>query len=105
MSRSSQSAGPSNRFPSTLPRRPSLVSSVTLDNDENSGDNGSITSAVSAGKRISGSLVDALRRSTLVDNEESNLNQVLALAEELRDYQSPVEFTIGLVGDSGVGMW
>lgn len=57
------------------------------------------------GKNISGLLADILRQSSLADNEESNLHQVLSFAEELRNYQSPVEFTIGLVGDSGVGTY
>jgi hypothetical protein len=55
------------------------------------------------GKDISESLADILRQSSLADNEESKLHEVLSLAEELRNYQSPAEFTIGFVGDTGVG--
>ena len=55
------------------------------------------------GRNISETLADQLGQSSLASDEESNLNQILSLAEELRHYQSPVEFTIGLVGDSGVG--
>ncbi|RFU26950.1 hypothetical protein B7463_g9389, partial [Scytalidium lignicola] len=62
-----------------------------------------IQKAVSVGKEISGSLGDVLRQSILANNEESHLHQILALADELRSYQSPVEFTIGIIGDSGVG--
>jgi len=63
-----------------------------------------IQDAINTGKKISGGLAEILRQSSLAENEESNLHQILSLADELRNYQSPVEFTIGLVGDSGVGM-
>jgi hypothetical protein len=62
-----------------------------------------VRNATNEGKNISGLLADILQQSSLADNEESNLHQVLSLAVQLRNYQSPVEFTIGLVGDSGVG--
>ncbi|KAG9235237.1 hypothetical protein BJ875DRAFT_459547 [Amylocarpus encephaloides] len=62
-----------------------------------------IQNAVKKGKALCISLVDSLKQSSLADNEESNLHAVISLAEELRDFQSPTEFAIGLVGDSGVG--
>lgn len=58
---------------------------------------------VNEGKKISALLADVLKTSSVAGNAESNLQLVLSLAEELRNYQSPVEFSIGLVGDSGVG--
>ncbi|CAG8972215.1 hypothetical protein HYALB_00010994 [Hymenoscyphus albidus] len=61
-----------------------------------------IKDAIEQGKEISGVLADALQR-TLADHDRPNLQRILKLAEELRHYQSPVEFTIGLIGDSGVG--
>ena len=64
-----------------------------------------IRNAVNEGKNISTFLADILKQSSLADNEESNLRQIISLAEQLRNYQSPVEFTIGLIGDSGVGMY
>lgn len=69
----------------------------------NENDNRHIRNAVNSGKDISGLLADTLKQSSLADNEESNLHLILSLAEELHHYESPVEFTIGLVGDSGVG--
>ncbi|PGH26649.1 hypothetical protein AJ80_01594 [Polytolypa hystricis UAMH7299] len=59
--------------------------------------------AISAGKDICELLADILRQSPLANNGESNLSHILTLADELLNYQSPVEFKIGLVGDSGVG--
>lgn len=62
-----------------------------------------IENAVSTGRTISETLADKLRHGDFANNEENNLRPILTLAEELRNYQSPVEFTIGVVGDSGVG--
>ncbi|CAG8958124.1 hypothetical protein HYFRA_00000470 [Hymenoscyphus fraxineus] len=62
-----------------------------------------IKDAIDQGKDISGVLADALQRTSLADHDRPNLQRILKLAEELRHYQSPVEFTIGLIGDSGVG--
>ncbi|OBT77048.1 hypothetical protein VF21_02905 [Pseudogymnoascus sp. 05NY08] len=62
-----------------------------------------IENAVSTGKAISETLADELRHGDFANDEENNLRPILTLAEELRNYQSPVEFTIGVVGDSGVG--
>lgn len=62
-----------------------------------------IENAVSTGRAISESLADELRRGDFANNDENNLSPILTLADELRNYQSPVEFTIGLVGDSGAG--
>lgn len=91
---------PSNSLHGPLAIRSTDVASSSTANGNN---NDCIRNAVSAGKDISGLLADALMQSTLANNEESNLHLILTLAEELRNYQSPVEFTIGLVGDSGVG--
>ncbi|KFX86752.1 hypothetical protein V490_08886 [Pseudogymnoascus sp. VKM F-3557] len=63
----------------------------------------SIENAVSTGRTISAKITDALRDGDFANDEENNLRPILKLAEELYNYQSPVEFTIGLVGDSGVG--
>ncbi|OBT66790.1 hypothetical protein VE03_03995 [Pseudogymnoascus sp. 23342-1-I1] len=62
-----------------------------------------IANAVSTGRTISETLADELRHGDFGNDEENNLRPILTLAEELRNYQSPVEFTIGVVGDSGVG--
>lgn len=62
-----------------------------------------IEQAVSTGRTISETLANELRHGDFANDEESNLRNILTLADELRNYQSPVEFTIGLVGDSGVG--
>ncbi|OBT58322.1 hypothetical protein VE04_00743 [Pseudogymnoascus sp. 24MN13] len=62
-----------------------------------------IENAVSTGRTISETLADELRHGDFANNEENNLRPILTLAEELRNYQSPVEFSIGVVGDSGVG--
>lgn len=62
-----------------------------------------IQDAIEEGKYISGVLADALKRTSLADQDRPQLQRILELAEELRRYQSPVEFTIGLIGDSGVG--
>ncbi|KFY43837.1 hypothetical protein V494_01801 [Pseudogymnoascus sp. VKM F-4513 (FW-928)] len=61
-----------------------------------------IDNAISTGRTISETLAGELRHGDFA-NEENNLRPILTLAEELRSYQSPVEFTIGLVGDSGAG--
>jgi len=98
MTRLSRPGGLSNPLHDSLPVR-STVSSSTANGEYND----RIQNAVSTGKHISGFLADALKQSTLANNEESNLHLVVTLAEELRNYQSPVEFTIGLIGDSGVG--
>ncbi|KFY22450.1 hypothetical protein V493_06579 [Pseudogymnoascus sp. VKM F-4281 (FW-2241)] len=63
----------------------------------------SIENAVSTGRTISETLADELRNGDFANDEENNLRPILTLAEELRHYQSPVEFSIGVVGDSGVG--
>jgi len=64
---------------------------------------GRIQAALEKGKDISESLADILRQSSLADDEESHLHGLLSLAEDLRNYQPPVEVTIGFVGDTGVG--
>ncbi|KAL5349513.1 hypothetical protein ACLOAV_005808 [Pseudogymnoascus australis] len=63
----------------------------------------SIENAVSTGRTISETLTDTLRDGGFASDEENNLRPILKLAEELHNYQSPVEFTIGVVGDAGVG--
>jgi hypothetical protein len=63
----------------------------------------SIENAVSTGRTIGAKITDTLRDCDFANDEENNLRPILKLAEELHNYQSPVEFTIGLVGDSGVG--
>jgi hypothetical protein len=90
--------GPSRLPGAAMPFR--AAPSVPFEANEN---DGFIQEAVTKGKEISESLADILRQSSLADNEESRLHEVLSLAEELRDYQSPVEVTIGFVGDTGVG--
>jgi hypothetical protein len=62
-----------------------------------------IQRVVCDGRAVSGLLADSLRQSTLANNDESSLHRILQLAEVLRSFQSPVEFTIGLVGTSGSG--
>jgi hypothetical protein len=64
-----------------------------------------VSKAVSVGKSISGLLSDALEQSSLARNEDSNLHILVELAAGLQNYQSPIEFTIGFVGDSGVGLY
>jgi hypothetical protein len=64
-----------------------------------------IQRAVCEGRAIVGLLEDSITQNALANNEETNLNRIVVLAEELRSFQSPVEFTIGLVGDSGSGKW
>src|SRR5271168_1455906 len=54
-----------------------------------------IQSVVCDGRAISSLLADSLRQNTLANNDESSLSRILRLAEELRSFQSPVEFTIG----------
>jgi hypothetical protein len=62
-----------------------------------------IQRVVCDGRAIADLLADSLRQNPLANNEESNLYRIAQLAEALRNFQSPVEFTIGLVGDSGSG--
>ena len=62
-----------------------------------------VKKAVDDGRGISASLADSLRQNILTNDERTNLRSIIQLAEELRNFQSPVEFTIGLVGTSGVG--
>lgn len=100
MTRINEPRGSVNLLSVSLPVRPMEPDSPpTVDG----GRNECIADAVSAGKNISGFLADALKQSTLAGDEDSNLHQLVRRAEELCRYQSPVEFTIGLVGDSGVG--
>lgn len=91
--------GPSTQAP--LPVRPAPSGPATT----NKHNNQRLQIAVSEGKDISESLANILKRSSLADNEQSNLHQVVSLAEELQNYQFPAEFTVGLVGDSGVGKY
>ncbi|KAF4625419.1 hypothetical protein G7Y89_g12745 [Cudoniella acicularis] len=94
-----EGSGSSSLLQAPLPTRPAPgASSATNENNDRN-----IRNAMQEGREISGTLADLLSQSSLADNRESNIHQVLSLAEELRNYQSPVEFTIGLVGDSGVG--
>jgi hypothetical protein len=99
MTRHGEPSGSSSLLQAPLPVRP--ASDVSFTANENN--NKIIQKAVSDGKDISEFLANILSRRSLADNDESNLHQVLSLAEELQNYQSPVEFTVGLVGDSGVG--
>jgi len=94
-------SGSSNPLQTLLPVRPTSNGPATTNehNDQH------IQIAVSKGKDIGESLANILRRSSLADNEQSNLHQVVSLAEGLRNYQFPAEFTVGLVGDSGVGKY
>jgi hypothetical protein len=50
-------------------------------------------------------LVYALESSSLHDEPESRIKALYAQAIELSQYQNPSVRTVGLVGDSGVGMW
>jgi hypothetical protein len=101
MTRHSEPRGPPTLLQVPLPVRP--APDVPLTANENNERH--LQNAVNEGKNISALLADILKQSSLADNEESNLHQILLLAEQLHNYQSPVEFTIGLVGDSGVGMY
>lgn len=62
-----------------------------------------IQRAVSNGKEFSRLLAAELRRSVPANDEGPGLHQVLRLADELGEFESSLEFTVGLVGDSGVG--
>lgn len=101
MTQHTEGGGPSNATNSSLPFRqrdqqaPSPASRRDIEVF--------IENAVSTGRAISETLADELRHGDFANDEENNLRPILALAEELRNYQSPVEFTIGVVGDSGVG--
>ena len=101
MTRHHEPSGSSSRLQAPLTIRPAPGASFTA----NESNEQHIQNATNEGKNISGLLADILKRSSLANNKESNLHQVLSLAEELRNYKSPVEFTIGLVGDSGVGTY
>jgi hypothetical protein len=101
MTRHGEPSGPSSLLQAPLPVRPAPDVAFTA----NENNKRHVLNAVNDGKNISALLADILKQSSLADNEGSNLHQVLSLAEQLRNYQSPVEFTIGLVGDSGVGMY
>jgi hypothetical protein len=100
MTRVHEPAGSSNPIHPSLPVRSAVVAPAPSANENN---NNCVRNAVAAGKSISGFLADTLKQSALASNDESNLHLVVTLAEELRNYQSPVEFTIGLIGDSGAG--
>ena len=97
------SGGSSSRTHPSLPIRSPAGVSPDSTSTANENDDGIIQEAINTGKSISGLIAEILQESSLADNEESNLHLVLSLAEDLRNYQSPVEFTIGLIGDSGVG--
>ena len=101
MTRSSEPGGSSNQLQASLTVR----SGPGAPSNTNNRDVSCIRTAMNEGQNISGLLADILKQSSLADNAESNLNIVLSLAEELRNYQSPTEFSIGFVGDSGVGMY
>jgi hypothetical protein len=101
MTRHAEPSGSSSLLRAPLPVRPA----PDRPSPANEHNERRVRNAVNEGKNISGLLADILRQSSLADNEESNLHQILSLAEQLRNYQSPVEFTIGFVGDSGVGMY
>jgi hypothetical protein len=60
---------------------------------------------VQEGYVISAVLSNALQNLTLAADQQSQLYTVISLAEELRDFESPVEFTVGFIGNSGVGEW
>lgn len=62
-----------------------------------------VQGAISEGKEISRSLAAKLRRSVYANDENSALHQVIRLADELGNFESSLEFTVGFVGDSGVG--
>lgn len=101
MTQDAEGGGPSNSTNGSLPFRhrgqeaPLPISRRDIESF--------IENAVSAGRAIGETLADELRHGDFANDEENNLRPILALAEELRNYQSPVEFTIGVVGDSGVG--
>ncbi|OBT38703.1 hypothetical protein VE00_10646 [Pseudogymnoascus sp. WSF 3629] len=101
MTQHTEGGGPSNATGSSLPFRqrgqeaPIPISRRDIEVR--------IENAVSSGRTISETLADELRHGDFANDEENNLRPILTLAEELRNYQSPVEFTIGVVGDSGVG--
>lgn len=88
---------------SVLPAPPPVRSANDNHSKGNGSDRARIQKAVDDGKNISGLLADALGAVSLADIEESNLHSILLLAQELQEYTWPIEFTIGLVGDSGVG--
>lgn len=99
MTRHSESAGPSNPTNSGLAFRQRDQGAPSPSPHRNI--EASIENAVSTGRTISETLTDTLR--DFANDEDNNLRPILKLAEELHNYQSPVEFTIGVVGDSGVG--
>ncbi|OBT49128.1 hypothetical protein VE00_00035 [Pseudogymnoascus sp. WSF 3629] len=101
MTRHTESAGPSNPTNSGLASRQRDQGAPSPSPHRNI--EASIENAVSTGRTISETLTDTLRNGDFANGEENNLRPILKLAEELHNYQSPVEFTIGVVGDSGVG--
>lgn len=101
MTRHSESPGPSNPASSGLAFRRRDQGAPSPSPHRNI--EASIENAVSTGRTISETLTDILRDGGFANDEENSLRPILKLAEELHNYQSPVEFTIGVVGDSGVG--
>ncbi|KAH8653995.1 hypothetical protein BGZ60DRAFT_159006 [Tricladium varicosporioides] len=99
MTQTNQPANSNNSLHPVLPvRAPGGASPTTNEHVDQYAQN-----AVNEGKQISALLAEILKTSSVAGNAESNLHLVLSLAEDLRNYQSPIEFSIGLVGDSGVG--
>lgn len=101
MTRHTESAGPSNPMNSGLAFRQRDQRAPSPSPHRNI--EASIENAVSIGRSINETLTDTLRDGHFTNDEENTLRPILRLAEELHNYQSPVEFTIGVVGDSGVG--
>lgn len=101
MTRHTESAGPSNSANSGSASRQRDQGAPSPSPHRNI--EASIENAVSTGRTISETLMDTLRNGDFANAEENSLRPIVNLAEELCNYQSPVEFTIGVVGDSGVG--
>jgi ribosome biogenesis GTPase A len=99
VTRNGNPSGSSSRLLAPLPVR-STDGNHTKLNERN---RAHIQKAVDDGKNISGLLADALGTVSLADVEKSNLHSILSFAQELQKYTWHNEFTIGLVGDSGVG--
>lgn len=78
-------------------------STIPPDWRSNSFVNGRLQDAVEEGHAISTTLSDALKGLHLAADQQSQLYAILSTADELQNFESPAEFTVGFVGDSGVG--
>lgn len=78
-------------------------STIPLDWRPNPLVNDRLQDAVEEGHFVSATISDALKDLTIAADQQSQLYSILNLADELRNFESPAEFTVGFIGDSGVG--